>query len=115
MKKSHMVIAGAEQLVLTENAVDQALTETGELLAILTRMRVGNRVSGVVGQPAVTSILNAARYLGEARKEMIEAHGHLDAVKSQLGCRTLMVGTLPDKPLPGDDNSDAGRVIEMPA
>lgn len=115
MKKSEMVFMGAEQLLVTENAVDQALTEAGELLAVLTRLRVGNGVSGVVGQPAVTAILNAARHLGEARKEMIDAHAHLDVVKTQLGCRTLMVGTLPDKPLPGHDTSDAGRVIPIPA
>jgi hypothetical protein len=102
MKKSDIVIAGADQLFVTEDAVDQALTEAGRLISTLTGLRVNANVSAVVGQPAVEAILDATTHLGAARRSMVTAHAHLAEVKIQLGCRTTLVGTGQDKPLDGD-------------
>jgi len=107
MKRTEIVIAGADQLFATEDAVDKALGETGELIATLARLRITGQMSGVYGQKAVDSIVDAASALRVARGHVIEAHGHLDEVKSQLGCRTVMAGTLIPKPPAGSDGVTA--------
>ena len=111
MKRSDIVIAGADRLFATENAVDTALSESGELLATITRLRVTSNVSGTFGQDAITAIMDGAAALSEARGHFIRAHGHLDLVKTQLGCRTTALGTLQPKPPVGTDNSEDVNVI----
>ena len=77
MKRSQIVIAGAERLFATENAVDSALTETGDLIATLTRLRVTSNISGVFGQDAIGAVMDGAAALTAARGHFIRAHGHL--------------------------------------
>lgn len=103
MKRSDMVTAGADRLFATEDAVDKALSETGELLATLTRLRITGNISGTFGQKALDAILNGATALNTARSHFVSAHSHLDEVKTQLGCRTLLIGTLQPKPPIGTD------------
>ncbi len=98
MKRTEIVMAGADQLFATENAVDTALSETGDLIATLSRLRVTSNISGVFGQDAMGAIMDGAAALTTARGHFIRAHGHLDEVKAQLGCRTVMIGTLQPKP-----------------
>jgi hypothetical protein len=98
MKRTQMVIAGAERLFATENAVDSALTETGDLIATLTRLRLTSNISGVYGQDAIGAVMDGAAALTAARGHFIRAHGLLDQIKTQLGCRTVMSGTLQPKP-----------------
>ena len=112
MKRAEIVMAGADQLFVTEDAVDKALGETGELIATLARLRVGGQMSGVYGQKAVNSIVDAASALRVARGHVIDAHAHLDEVKTQLGCKTVMAGTLIPKPPAGTDGV-AGEDINV--
>ncbi len=104
MKRSQMVEAGADHLFATEDAVDRALGEAGELLSTLTRLRVTGNLSATFGQKAVDAIVSGAAALSSARGHFVEAHGHLDEVKTQLGCKTVMVGTLQPKPPVGTDS-----------
>ena len=104
MKRREMVVAGADRLFATEDAVDRALSECGELLATLTRLRVTGNVSGTFGQQALDAIVNGAAALSAARAHFVSAHGHLDVINTKLGCRTTSVGTLQPKP----DSDDAG-------
>lgn len=101
MKRSDMVNVGADRLFATEDAVDKALSETGELLATLTRLRVTGNISGTFGQKALNAIVAGATALNTAREHFVTAHGHLDEVKTQLGCRTTAIGTLQPKPPAG--------------
>ncbi len=103
MKRSDMVAAGADRLFATEDAVDKALSETGELLATLTRLRVTGNISGVYGQKALDAIVSGATALNTARSHFVDAHGHLNEIKTQLGCRTVAIGTLQPKPPIGTD------------
>lgn len=103
MKRSDMVTAGADRLFATEDAVDKALSETGELLATLTRLRITGNISGTFGQKALDAIVSGAAALTTARSHFVSAHSHLDEVKTQLGCRTFMIGTLQPKPPIGTD------------
>lgn len=77
MKRSDMVLAGADRLLATEEAVDKALTETGELIATLTRLRVCGNLSAVYGQDAIDAIMGGATALSTARGHFVRAHGHL--------------------------------------
>jgi hypothetical protein len=108
MKRTDMVMAGADRLFATEEAVDRALTETGELIATLTRLRVTGNLSAVYGQDAIDAIMGGAMALSSARGHFVRAHGHLDRVKTQLGCKTMASGTL--QPKPDDDKEDAGVI-----
>jgi len=99
MKRSDIVIAGADQLFATEDAVDQALTEAGQLVATLTRLRVGNNMSGVWGQNAMTEILDGITALGSARGSIIRAHEHLSEIRSQMGCGAVALGNAREKPI----------------
>lgn len=103
MKRSDMIIAVAEQLFDTENAVDQTLTELGELIVTVTRFRVGGGFSAMLGHKAVDSILKATTSLGDVRRHMTDAHNHLDEVKTHIGGGAVAVGTGQDKPLPDHD------------
>ncbi len=108
MKRSDMVMAGADRLLATEDAVDKAITETGELIATLSRLRVSGNLSAVYGQDAIDAIMGGAAALSTARGHFVKAHGHLDRVKTQLGCRTVASGTLQPKP----DGSSNDSVVE---
>ncbi|ESQ79250.1 hypothetical protein [Asticcacaulis sp. YBE204] len=101
MKRSEIVLSGGEQLLLTEDALDTALGETGELISRLTRLRVSNQMSAVYGQNAMDAIIESASLLNGARGAMVRAHGCLDEVRGQLGCSTVAVGNNQDKPIQG--------------
>jgi len=109
MKRSDLVAAGAERLFALEDAVDMAMSEAGELLATLTRLRVTSNISGTFGQKALDAIMAGAAALNAARAHFVGAHGHLDIVKTQLGCKATMIGTLQPKP-----NSDGVTTENTP-
>jgi len=98
MKRAEMVRYGAEQLLTAENAIEMALCEATALTSSLGRMRMDAKLSMVVGQDAMGALVEAINALTNARGAMIRAHGHLDTVKTQIGCRTMMSGTMGDKP-----------------
>ncbi|BEV13155.1 hypothetical protein ATDW_36510 (plasmid) [Asticcacaulis sp. DW145] len=103
MKRVDMVREGAEQLIVAENAVEQALIEVTDLANRLSRMRLKSNLAMGVGRDAMTSVLASIEGLSKVRNEMIDAHAHLNAVKTQIGCRTVAVGHL-EKP-EGDGKS----------
>ncbi len=97
MKRVEMVRVGAEQLLLAEQAVERAFSQVTALANSLADIRLKSNLSMGVGREAMKSITSSIHLLGAVREEMIDAHQHLDGVKTQLGCRTVMVGHL-DKP-----------------
>lgn len=101
MKRSEIVVAGGEQLLIVEDAVDTALGETGELISKLTRLRVANNMATAYGQDAMDAIIESAIRLNEARGAMVRAHSHLSDVRTQMGCATVAVGNNYDKPING--------------
>jgi hypothetical protein len=109
MKRSEIVISGGEQLLQTEDAVDQALGEVGELISRLTRLRVGNNLSLAYGTDAMDAIVETTTLLNGARKAMSRAHTSLDVVRSQLGCKTVAIGNNQDKPIQGRLPAQAQR------
>ncbi len=97
MKRTDMVRHGAQQLVVAENAVESAICETAALVSLLGRMRMDSNLSAVVGQDVMMSLTESLGLLSNARGAMVRAHGHLDCVKTQLGCGAMAAGTSDDK------------------
>ncbi|MDC7683496.1 hypothetical protein PQU92_09430 [Asticcacaulis sp. BYS171W] len=102
MKRADMVRQGAEELFMSEDAVEHALALTANLASSLSRMRVNSQLSAVIGQEAVSSVAEAVMALSNARGALVKAHGALKDVQTQIGCRTVAYGTQYEKP-DGDD------------
>jgi hypothetical protein len=92
MKRIDMVRNGTKQLITAENAVENALCEVAALASTLGRMRLESDMSMVYGQEAISALVESMSMLSNARGAMIKAHSHLDQVKTQMGCRTVMEG-----------------------
>jgi len=99
MKRVDMVRSGAKQLITAENAVENALCEVAALASSLGRMRLESDMSMVYGQEAMSALVESITLLSNARGAMIKAHGALNDVKTQMGCRTVMEGQSGDKPV----------------
>ena len=97
MKRAEMARVGAEHLIQAERAVETAFSQVTALATSLTGMLLDSNLSMGVGRDAMKSITSSIHLLAAVREEMIDAHAHLDLVKTQIGCRTVMVGHL-DKP-----------------
>ncbi len=110
MKRMDMVRHGAQQLVVAENAVESAICEAASLVSLLGRMRMDSKLSAVVGQEVMTALTDSLTLLSNARGAMVRAHGHLDGVKTQIGCGAMAAGTGETKP--GTD-LPTGRYIHV--
>ncbi len=95
MKRVDMVRSGAKQLISAENAVETALVEVATLASSLGRMRLESDMSLMYGQDAMSALVESITLLSNARGAMIKAHGALNDVKAQMGCRTVMDGQQP--------------------
>jgi hypothetical protein len=89
----------AFQLHETEKALDHALIQAAALAGMLPSARLKARLSGTLGQEALTSAMEAQRLLVRARGRIVTAHHQLNDVKTQIGLRTTAVGGGYEKPL----------------
>ncbi|GGZ39225.1 hypothetical protein [Asticcacaulis endophyticus] len=105
MKKADMARAGAAELFVFEHAIEDALSKGGDLIGTLSRLRIDGNLSITIGQDAINEVVNAIQAVAKARQAIVAAHAHLDTVKTQIGCRTVAVGTY-DKP--EDDKRGGG-------
>lgn len=100
MRKAEMVRQGAEQLFTAEDAVETALCEVARLGLMLGQLRMDAKISAVVGQDAIDGVAILYKRLSKARADAIKLHAALDEVKTQIGARTVMVGSDNGKPPP---------------
>jgi hypothetical protein len=100
MKRTEMVRSGAQMLVRAEDDIDTALRSTSELVVGLSGIRLESDLSAVLGHDAFESLAEAVALLTKARGAMVKTHGHLNDVKTRIGCATVADGTTKDK---GDD------------
>jgi hypothetical protein len=94
MKRTEAARAGAEKLMRAEAAIDAALRETAELMGLLPSLRLETRLSAVLGQDAVANLGETLAHIVSARRTIIEAHGALNTVRTQMGCGALAMGDL---------------------
>lgn len=97
MKRIDAARAGAQKLMRAEAAIDAALRETAELVGLLPTLRLEANLSAVIGQAAVDDLGETLAHILSARRAIIRAHGGLQTVREQIGCRTVSVGEM-DKP-----------------
>lgn len=100
MKRADMVRYGTEQLFNAENAIELALCQSATLISELSRMRMESRLSAIVGQEALDSAADVIIKLTEARRAIVLTHGHLNDVKTQIGCAAVASGGDIQKPPP---------------
>lgn len=105
MKRRDMVIEGAQQLADVEEAVGLALSKVARFGANLEQMRIDSKLSAVLGQDALSEVFKAATLIADARGAMVRVHGHLDDVKTKIGCADVRASGLPDK---GGDDTGMG-------
>lgn len=87
------------QLHETERALDEALTATAALSALLPAARLRARLAAMVGQDAMESAMKAQRLIVEAGAHIVTTHHQLNDVKSSIGLRTVAFGGGYEKPL----------------
>ncbi|WKL55992.1 hypothetical protein Q1W73_09785 [Asticcacaulis sp. ZE23SCel15] len=98
MKKSEVVLAGAEKMHQTENAIDLALSEAGELLSTLARLRATSGMSAMFGQDALMCIVDNTRNLALVRGGFLEAHKELKKIHTTWAKNVVLTGNDFDKP-----------------
>lgn len=96
----------AAQLLATEDSVDRAIAEMGQLAAEMPRARADAKVSPLFGQEAMEAASSALQQMVEARRKLGEAHTALDEVKTGVGLRTRMLGGGYPKPLEGKADAE---------
>ncbi len=104
MKRSVAVQTGADQLFVVEAKIDDTLAEAAALMTTLSRLRIDGRFSAVLGQDAIVAVGRVVSTLTEARGALVEAHHHLDTVKTQVGCGAMAIGDLQNKPEKKEDD-----------
>jgi hypothetical protein len=82
----------------TEDAVDTALAQASDFLAMLPAARREAQVSASMGHDAIERVAAAISALTEARRELVAAHEVLADVQQQLGLGTTAFGPFIDKP-----------------
>ena len=89
-------VAGA--LYEAEAALDVALAAAAKLNAVMPLARASAKISSVIGQGAFESAGATFAALMQARHALVETHGKLDDVKTEIGLRELAMGGLMRKP-----------------
>jgi hypothetical protein len=97
MQRAEAARRGADQLIVTEAAIDVALREAGKLLSALTDFRLEAKLSALHGPSVVEDLGESIVSLGKARGAILKVHGGLAEVRDNIGCRTIAAGEL-DKP-----------------
>jgi len=80
----------AKKLMVTEAAVDGALSEAAELMSEMLKARKEVNASMVFADEAASKLVDAIKALGEARTSMVAVHNELNEAKLRLGIRTKM-------------------------
>jgi hypothetical protein len=111
LKRSEVVMAGAEKMRDTETALDLALCEAGELLSTVTRLRVTSGMSGVWGRAELALLGRGITGMIAARENIIDFHHGLKDIQSQWAPNVTLTGN--DFAKPGDGKDKAGITSEV--
>lgn len=117
MRKERLKVATevAGNLFEAERAIDAALAAAAKLAGAIPALRGDARLSALVGQGAIERAIRSVSALGEARREVVEAHRELTIAQEQIGLRTTSFGDWEEKPPPPPLTGEADmplRVIE---
>jgi hypothetical protein len=98
----------AEQLIPTEFAIDDAITNLATLANVMTTARRDAQLSVSQGQGALARVTNALKLISDARGEIAIAHNELLIVQDDLGLKEVSFGAMD-----GCHGSMVGRFAEV--
>ena len=75
-----------------EDAIDLALTSAATFAAELPEVRKQMGLSAVVGQDVFDVAATLVATLTDARRQVVEMHNRMDAVRAQIGMKPLAFG-----------------------
>ena len=110
MKRRIMANKVADQLFVTEAAIDGALGQIAALAGLLPHARMESNISAVIGQTAFESIARSLTALTEARREIVDTHHRLVEMQNAIGLRNVSFGG-GEKPL--DEGADRPAVSSL--
>ncbi len=113
MKRADMVRQGAELFFQAETSLEKTLSEVMFFGHQLGQMRLDSNLSMVIAQDQFSRVGKLIGLLTEARSEMVDLHGSLDSLRTQLGCRTVAVGNGEDKFGPTEEGAGGGAVHNL--
>lgn len=99
----------AKNLFEAEEAIDIAIAKIGSLQSSIPTARLQAKLSGVMGQDAMRGTSECLSSLVQARGRIIDVHGNLDDLKSEMGLRTLAMGGGMLKPIGAEDANPETR------
>lgn len=108
MKRSEIVLEGKQCFLEAEDAVDAALEKLMSCGVKLSQLRRTARLSKIVGQTAMTTLISSISKVGGGMEDLVEMHGQLTQVSIAMGCRTVLEGGDNDKPIFGEHGSETG-------
>ncbi|PZU50688.1 MAG: hypothetical protein DI568_02755 [Sphingomonas sp.] len=88
----------ARSLYASEDAIDSALTQVANFVAMMPAARQEAKFAACVGQDALAQAINAMTMLNQAREAMVRAHDALAEVRDQFHIGPLGYGVDPYKP-----------------
>lgn len=117
MRKERLTVATevADNLFEAEKAIDAALTTTARLAGVIPALRGDAKLSALVGQGAIERAIRSVAALGEARREIVEAHKELTLAQELIGLRTTAFGEWGDKPPPPPPKGEVAPPLEVVA
>lgn len=94
MLKERLAIANkiAREVHEAEAAIDNAIVKLGVLAASLPSAQASAKLSSVVGDKAFTHLQGAIAAAFGSRTDLVALHNELDALKSKVGLRNVIVG-----------------------
>ena len=106
MDRSRAASTVAESLFATEAAVEEALSRAVQLMRSMVAARRGLGLPATAGDAALRRVSATLDALGEAQREIVRAHGELEALRRRAGLRITGFGPLV-KPMTGASEEPA--------
>ena len=97
MTKTEIIASVADDLYVSEQALDAAIARATTLVQSMIASRASLNVSAVAGAEAQSKALEAIASLGVARQAMVACHEHLAKDHRRLGFGAF-AGPFEDKP-----------------
>ena len=100
MDRSQIASSVAKALFATEAAVEDALAQSALLMRGMITARRALGLPLAAGDPALRRVSATLDALGDAQREIVGAHGELEALRRKTGLRIIGFGPL-IKPMTG--------------
>lgn len=100
------------RLLVTEQAVDEAIGKMADLAGYMPTARVDAHLSAVVGQDAIAQAADTLSALVGARGQLVATHNRLAETRDQIGLRAMAMGSDDMKP-PVQGQRKGGNIVTM--